>query len=209
MKLTVESIINSLGGFDIITSVGERSNNKYLIYPINTIEEQLKNAHELNLQDSNPLDILDIGTGAGFFPFICKLYGHKAESCDDALPGSIYLEGYNLLNLEPITCIVEKNTSIGGVFKNKFDIITSFRSQLGTTIVVEGGDSEYVWSTEDWKFFFKDCSKHLLKSNDSFIDFQCNDIIHKEFFAPYQTIETYLRRNKFRITKEQIDQDLT
>mgnify|MGYP001597768130 FL=1 len=225
-QLTVQDIIKQAGGIELINNTGIASNNKYMVHAEDCINEQLSHAHALKLNQLPPLDILEIGTGAGFFPFISKLYGHNVDSCDDRYPDSLWEDGYQLLNIDPKNYFIYKNVSIGNTFGQKFDMIVSFRSTIGTTTYVDppaiGID---VWSVDEWKFFFKDCSKYLLKSNNSFMYFQCNkgcalppyvnmhaDEISTwgskdlgEFFSQYQNNNIVASTHHFYITKEQID----
>jgi hypothetical protein len=173
-QLTVQDVIKRAGGIKLINDTGISSDNKYMVHAEDCIKEQLEWAHVLKLNHLPLLDILEIGTGAGFFPYICREYGHYAESCDDVELGSRWAMGYKLLNIEPKSYYVYKNTSTEGIFEKKFDIITSFRSTIGTTTYIEhpdgtGDSSIDVWDVDEWKFFLKDCSKNLLKSDNSFI----------------------------------------
>ena len=107
-------------------------------------------------------------------------------------------------------------------FDQKFDMIVSFRSTIGTQTYVDPPDTGIdVWNVDEWKFFLTDCSKNLLKSDNSFIYFQCNKGCNLppyvnmnpdevsiwgskklgEFFLPFQQDQ----HNIFSITKEQID----
>lgn len=221
-QLTVQDVIKRAGGIELINNTGIASNNKYMIHAEDCIKEQLDWAHTLKLNQSLPLDILEIGTGAGFFPYICREYGHNVDSCDDRYPGSWWNDSYQLLNLDPKNYFVYKNTSVGNAFDQKFDMIVSFRSTIGTQTYVDPPDTGIdVWNVDEWKFFLTDCSKNLLKSDNSFIYFQCNKGCNLppyvnmnpdevsiwgskklgEFFLPFQQDQ----HNIFSITKEQID----
>lgn len=228
-RFNVKDIIKQAGGLELINSTGLASNNKYMIHAIETIQEQLDWAHALKLEHLPPLDILEIGTGAGFFPFISKLYGHNVDSCDDRYPDSWWEDGYQLLNIDPKNYFIYKNISVGNTFGQKFDMIVSFRSTIGTTTYVDPPDTGIdVWGVDEWKFFFKDCSKNLLKSDNSFMYFQCNKGCNLppyvnmdlneisdwgskelgEFFLPYQINSSSPRlaaAHHFYITKKQID----
>lgn len=223
-ELSVENVIDQIGGLDLITSIGKASNNKYLINAQETISEQLNSAHILELQKSLPLNILEIGTGAGFFPYISQMYGHNVQSCDGRHPDSRYEQGYELLNINPKHYLVYKNVSVNNLFEQKFDLVVSFRSTVGTStwLFPPHQDIVDVWGVSEWKFFLKDCSKNLLKTNNSIMYFQCNKGCNLppyvgmnleeisiwgskelgEFFLPYQVDP---RKNIFRITKKQID----
>ncbi len=229
-KLTVQEVINIAGGQEVLTNIGALSANKYFINVVDTVNEQLGWANHLKLNESQNLDILDIGTGSGFFPYICNLYGHYAESCDEryVLP---WEEGYRHLKIDPVNYLFEKNKSVGNIFNKKFDLIVSFRSFIGTTKNWFPKNDVDIWNIDEWKFFLKDCSAHLLKNNNSRIFFSCNradelppyNTMPKEditiwgskelgnFFRPYQIdrgIHPNTFGNMFTITKEQIDKDL-
>lgn len=222
-QISVQDVINQLGGLELINNIGANSNNKYMVDVENTINEQLFWVHQLNLDKSAPLSILDMGTGAGLFPYICREYGHNVDSCDYRLSPGWWNNGYTLLNINPKHYYVYKYKSVGNTFDQKFDIIVSFRSCIGTTTYGGIGAAAIdVWDVDEWKFFLKDCSTNLLKSNNSFLYFQCNkgcnlppyvDMNLEEisiwgskelgkFFLPYQVDP---RKNIFRITKKQID----
>lgn len=223
--LSIQDVIDRAGGIELINNVGVSSDNRYMVHAEDTIKEQLQWAHSLKLHETAPLDILEIGTGAGFFPFIGGIYGHNVVSCDDRYPGSWWEEGYQLLNIDPINYFIYKNTSVNNTFKRKFDMIVSFRSTIGTSTYVDPPDDGVdVWNIDEWLFFFKDCSKNLLKSSESFMFFQCNkggnlrpyvtmppektsDWGPKDldtFFNKYQK-EQFTNYHHFYITKEEID----
>src|SRR5688572_16974200 len=47
------------------------------------VYESMRRVYMLGLhKDENKKAILDLGTGAGYFPFICNYYGHRAEALD-------------------------------------------------------------------------------------------------------------------------------
>jgi hypothetical protein len=229
-KLTVADVVDSAGGIKKLKEIGVSSGNKYFINAIDTITEQLGWANHLRLYEMETIDILDIGTGGGFFPYICELYGHRAQSCDErfSLP---WENGYKHLNVDPIDYLVKKNQSVENTFNQKFDLIVSFRSFVGTTRQWIPKDDIDIWEVNDWQFFLKDCSNFLLKNNSSRIFFSCNradelppyNLMPKEeitiwgskelgnFFKPYQIDrgqypDTF--GNMFTITKEQIDKEL-
>lgn len=229
-KFTVSDIVSMAGGIFRLYKIGINSENKYFMYAIDTITEQLNWAHHLKLDKSKKLDILDIGTGGGFFPYICNLYGHSACSCDERhnLP---WEDGYRHLNIDPVNYLVRKNISVGETFKQKFDLIVSFRSFIGTTKQwLPKGDIE-IWNIDEWRFFLKDCAEHLLKNDESKIFFSCNradelppyNSMPKEevtiwgskelgsFFKPYQIDRGLYPNtfgNMFEITKKQINNEL-
>jgi hypothetical protein len=47
----------------------------------------LYNAYELGLHRPPPRTVLDLGTGCGYFPYVCNYFGHTAVAVDlDVVP---------------------------------------------------------------------------------------------------------------------------
>ncbi len=46
------------------------------------VDDKIFEAYKLKLNKSRSLEILDIGTGTGYFPFVCNFYGHNPTSLD-------------------------------------------------------------------------------------------------------------------------------
>jgi hypothetical protein len=229
-KLTVQDVIEHAGGLERLIEIGISSKNKYFINVVDTVTEQLGWAHHLMLHELPTMDIVDIGTGSGFFPFICNMYNHRADSCDERFNLS-WEQGYSHLGIDPTNYLVKKNVSVGQTFNKKFDLVVSFRSFVGTTKQWLPQYDYDVWNVNEWKFFLKDCSTNLFKNNNSRLFFSCNradeippyNTMPKEeitiwgskelgnFFKPYQIdrgVYPNTFGNMFTITKEQIDREL-
>jgi len=219
MTLTYLDVINAAGGEEHILKVGEDCDNRYFKKPDKHIKEKLVWASYIGLDKQRNLDILDFGTGAGFFPFICKLYGHRCVGTDER-GRSNYEPCYSALGIDPSPQLVPTLESLEGKFDCKFDYIVSFRSFVGTR--------PEVWGVKEWKFFLKDCATHLLKNDNSRVFFSCNSgkkmspysaMLDSEtsvwgpkelesFFAPYfikRDKQLGLKGNIFSITKKQIE----
>lgn len=102
----------------------------------------------LGLDKSSPKNILDIGTGNGYFPFICKYYGHTVRTIDiwtdpmfNELIETLKLDrrDYEIKNLTPVP-----------PFDIKFDVITGFM------VCFNGHHSPNLWTSKEWDFFLRD-----------------------------------------------------
>jgi len=106
---------------------------------------------------SKPLKILDLGSGAGLFLFVCKNLGHKVLGLDiDIEP--IYAEVFELLNLPPRVIHQISKFKPLPEFTDKFDIITSFM------VCFNNWFEETPWGVKEWDFLLKDISRHLSKN---------------------------------------------
>ena len=161
-KLNVQDVIETLGK-DAITSLGEKIDNRYLKEGglEKYIQEKLSVAHYLNLDTASKKVLLDIGTGAGWFPYICKLYGHDCIGTD-ILGRKEYDAVYKFLNIDIVGNLVYSQTPLN--LQRKFDYIVSLRSFFP--------NRPKVWELEDWKYFFKDIQKYV--NNNGGVYLGCN-----------------------------------
>ena len=119
------------------------------------MEDKILEVYRLGLNKSLKLDILDIGTGAGYFPYVCNYYGHNSRALDlETTP--MYNDIIKLLNIN------RKNYEIKSYEKLpdmgiKFDLITAF------AICFNNHDTSEVWNINEWDFFFKGFSKKSIK----------------------------------------------
>lgn len=112
-------------------------------------------AKMLGLVGAEPLDILDLGTGAGHFPFICRWLGHRVWALD--LPGiGVYDDlcrwngtvklDHRILPREPLPR-----------FPTRFDLVTAF--MLGFDTRPDGT----LYTLEDWAYFLDEVRDNQLK----------------------------------------------
>lgn len=104
-----------------------------------------------------PLDILDLGTGAGYFPLLCRLQGHQVHSTDlpftEDIPAThFYSEMMELLSIPCTGYRIEPLTSLPS-FGQRFDLITGF------LVVFNNHREADLWGPEEWAFFLDDLRK--------------------------------------------------
>jgi hypothetical protein len=126
--------------------------------------ETLIRAYNLNLHKSpRKLRILDIGTGFGYFPFICNYYGHIAESID---MGNNKLYNSTILALDVVRYDqkIQAYTKIN--LNKKYDLITAFM------ICFNGHKSSDLWHIKEWDFFLESLEENnLLSGGKVFLSF--------------------------------------
>lgn len=219
MTLTIDDFIDRAGGLELLEKIGTDCGNRYFIKADKHIKEKYNWIRFLKLDHAEPLDILDFGTGAGFFPFMCKQLGHNCLGTDERGRDN-YEPCYEHLGLEISPILVPKLESLKDKFNKRFDLIVSFRSFVGTR--------PEVWGVKEWKYFLKDSAAHLLKNDYSKIFFSCNSGQKAspyssmpedqtsvwgpkelgDFFDPYfikRDKQLGLKGNIFSITKKDID----
>lgn len=129
------------------------SETKYL-KPDRWLEEKWKLADILDLVDSPPLRILDLGTGAGHFPFVCRYLGHDCVALDQ--PGiPIYDELCRLAGVERIDHRIEPRQPLPA-FEQRFDLVTAFMVSFNTR------PDGTLFDLDDWGFFLDDVRDRVL-----------------------------------------------
>jgi len=119
------------------------------------------------LDRSQPLRILDIGTGCGYFPYICTKFGHQAMAVDlDEVP--MYNEIIRFLKVNRLTLCVEKFKPFPD-FGMKFDLITAFMIKFNCHY------SSAQWGVDEWKFLLDDFrANHLTEDGKVILHFNAN-----------------------------------
>ena len=157
----VEKLISELGEkniraigkqeFDNYEGGEELKSNRYFKSNlIRWIQEKLSVALWLGLDTAPKKRILDLGTGAGWFVYVCRKLGHECYGTD-ILNRPEYDAGYKFLDIDilgELTYPMQKMNLDG-----KFDYITTMRSFLG--------QRPQAWSKDEWKFFLEDMREHL------------------------------------------------
>ena len=113
----------------------------------------------LQIQNSNPLTILDLGTGTGLFPFVCRVCGHAAGGLD--LPGELMRSPEReIFTMMPAAFDVAVKrfpirafTRIEGI--GTYDLITGF------LINFNNHHRSDEWGRAQWQYFVSDLRTHL------------------------------------------------
>jgi SAM-dependent methyltransferase len=119
------------------------------------LEVKLYYARELGLARSRPLDILDLGTGAGYFPLVCRYFGHRVRAfdVDDVAMYNELIQCFSIDRHAGRIRAFEPLPDLG----RSFDLITAFM------ICFNNHRSPGLWGVEEWRFFLEDLAEHQLK----------------------------------------------
>lgn len=121
------------------------------------IDINVERAQDLWLDRTPPLRILDIGSGAGYFLYVCKFFGHHVLGFDtDNEP--LFGATIALLDVPRIIGRVERQTLLPNLHQN-FDLVTAHRICFHRIGRVR---DRVEWSAVDWEFFINDVRTNLL-----------------------------------------------
>lgn len=117
------------------------------------LSEKMKVFCDLELHKETGLRILDIGTGVGLFPWLCKLEGHYCESTFyDYF--EFYKDAWHTLDINaPFFLEIKCNQAWELPQSSKYDVICAMRT------VFDRYPQD--WSVSSWLSFFKGADQHL------------------------------------------------
>jgi SAM-dependent methyltransferase len=117
----------------------------------------LYSVYELGLHRARLQSVLDLGTGCGYFPYICIYFGHAAVAVDlDDVP--MYNELTQFLRLDRQVSAVRAFQSLPD-FGRRFDVVTAF------AICFNNHDAPDLWGPDEWLFFLKDLAANQLTAD--------------------------------------------
>ncbi|MEP6777513.1 MAG: hypothetical protein ABI944_03605 [Chthoniobacterales bacterium] len=135
---------------------------KYLELP-RWLEANLNRIRDLELDLGKRRRILDIGSGTGYFLYICGLLGHNAVGIDlDDMP--MFNEMTRLLGVKRIVWRIEPFVPLPDLGP-PFDVITAHM------ICFNGHKSDKLWTTAEWDFFLNDLARHLSPRGRVWLEF--------------------------------------
>ena len=105
-----------------------------------------------------PLRVLDLGSGAGYFLFVCKHLGHPGIGLDVPEP-AFYGEVFDQFGLERVVSPIRAFEPLPeSLLKNgKFDLVTAF------SIAFNGHKSPALWGPREWEFLLNDLRDRFLQ----------------------------------------------
>jgi SAM-dependent methyltransferase len=120
----------------------------------------LKHVQDLWLDRAPPLQILDLGCGAGYFLYVCRLFGHEGLGLDtDEDP---FFQGTTqFFGVRRIVARIHPQTPLPDLGR-KFDLVTGHRVCFHRVARDENGEW-MEWTSADWEFFINDIRSRFLK----------------------------------------------
>jgi SAM-dependent methyltransferase len=121
------------------------------------VRVNIKHVQDLWLDRAPPLHILDLGCGAGYFLYLCRLFGHEGlglDTDDDPFWGGTT----QLLGVRRFIARIDPQTPLPDLGK-KFDLVTGHRVCFHWIT----RDQPQEWTPPDWEFFIHDIRTRFLK----------------------------------------------
>lgn len=120
----------------------------------------VRRAQDLWLDRSPPLQILDLGCGAGYFLYLCRLFGHEGLGFDtDEEP--FFRGTTEFFNVRRVIGRIEPQTPLPDLGR-KFDLVTGHRVCFHRITRTQNGEW-LEWTPADWEFFINDIRTRFLK----------------------------------------------
>ncbi|HVF71990.1 MAG TPA: class I SAM-dependent methyltransferase [Chthoniobacterales bacterium] len=118
------------------------------------MEINLKRVRDLGLDLGGRKRVLDIGSGTGYFLYICQYLGHDVLGMDiDDERG--FAEMIELLGVKRVIWRIEAYQPLPDLGA-KFDVVTAHM------ICFNGHKSDKLWKIAEWEFFLDDLMEHRL-----------------------------------------------
>ena len=130
---------------------------KYLNYKF-WLKESLIRFYKLGLHREEKKTILDIGTGTGYFPFICNEFSH-AGFCLDVPDKELYDQITDSLGLIKFKRYIKSFELLKLNTNERFDLVTAYM------ICFNNHKQENLWSNKEWEFFISDLQDNYLKKD--------------------------------------------
>ena len=120
----------------------------------------IKHVQDLWLDRAPPLQILDLGCGAGYFLYLCRLFGHEGLGIDTG-EDPFFGGTTQFLGVHRVIARITAKTPLPDLGK-RFDLVTGHRVCFHWIACAEDGE-RLEWTPADWKFFINDIRTRFLK----------------------------------------------
>ena len=135
----------------------------------------VQRVRELELDYAPPSSILDIGSGAGYFLYICKTLGHQVLGLDvGSFP--MFRELTEMLGVPRVITRIEAFRPLPK-FDRRFDFITAH------LICFNAHKSDKLWGPAEWEFFLNDLASHLTPTGRVWLE------LNREYDGSYYSPE--------------------
>jgi SAM-dependent methyltransferase len=118
------------------------------------LRSKLRIALEQKMHERPPLRLLDLGAGAGHFPFLCRRLGHRVTALDLG-----HIEVYNRLiaffEVDRIDFEIRPLQPLPR-FGERFDLVTGFMVGFNKKSKNE------LWGEPEWLYFLRDLGRNVM-----------------------------------------------
>ena len=155
---TIKAMLDPIGPTEAL-AVGQTSTNRTKYLDVDKwIKSAIHEASLLRLPDY-PLSILDIGTGPGYLPLVCKTLGHRCIGLDR--PQMFFAAMRKWTGTETVIHKIEPLKPLPA-FRQPFDMVTTLRTPFNTVWA-----ERRLFTIDEWSYLLDEIKK-LLKPNGSF-----------------------------------------
>jgi len=150
---------------------------KYLD-PVTWFESKLRTAMRLDLHNSPPSRILDLGTGPGHFPVVARFLGHEVVGTDleqivNSKSGNIYNELCTAYKVHRVVAAIKPFKVLDSV-EGPYDLVTAFLAAFNVD------QNKKPWTTEQWEFFMTHLTVGVAKPSGRLFMSLANDKLTEE-----------------------------
>ncbi len=166
---------------------------KYFEAPV-WLKLNIRRAQDIGVDRARrPLRVLDLGSGAGYFLFVCKHLGHGGMGLDVPEP-EFYGEVFDLFGLRRVVAPVTKHVPLPEALLTggKFDLVTAF------SIAFNEQKTHTPWGPAEWGFLLDDLRDRFLLPGGR-IYFDLNPGRDNAFMSP--ELREYFRRRGAKIDR--------
>jgi hypothetical protein len=119
----------------------------------------ISRAYAIGLHRSKALHILDIGTGVGYFPVVCKYYGHTAVAMDRD-GNRVFEDVTRWLDVDRRSHEITAFQPLPDLGR-KFDLVTAFMVNFDRY----EPPAYKPWGFREWEYFLSDLARNHLTEN--------------------------------------------
>lgn len=151
--------------------------------------ENMRRCYLLGLHNlTKKLTILDLGTGAGYFPVVCRYYGHDVEALD-VDDNEMYNEIVTKLGIPRYSQRISKYNDL--VTNKKYDLITAFMICFNCHMQPD------LWHIKEWEYFLNSIlNRNLESGGEVFLSFNGESVeepVSKELLEYFSAIGADVR----------------
>lgn len=176
-------------GYDRIVTLNVNRPNKLKYLDVDRwLRKMWLDAKDAGLLLRAPLSILDLGTGPGYFPYICRSLGHDCIGLDRPDTG-FYDELRAWVGTRVIRHVIGPRVPFPR-FDRRFDLVTAFRAPFDIV-----RHEKRLFTCEEWSWLLDDLRDHVLAPGGAFHMRMNKDYPYEgSVFGTPELMELFIRR---------------